>query len=204
MTMTNAWKGLAAVAALAAMGAALPAALPSPAAAQANPTLASIPEPMAETLHAKITALDPQTRKVTLQGASGRSVTVTAGPAVRLDMLQVGDTVNAQFYRSVAFELSTSMNAPPDAGAVAIGQNAQAPGGVGVALLRVSGLVVGKHPASDSLDIVSPSGGGVYTVHVTDPARIAMLGQVKVGDTVTAVVSDAVAVSIQKAPKSWF
>jgi hypothetical protein len=39
---------------------------------------------------------------------------------------------------------------------------------------------------------------------VTDPARIAMLSQLKVGDTITAVVSQALAVSIDPAPKSWF
>jgi hypothetical protein len=96
------------------------------------------------------------------------------------------------------------MNAPPNAAAVAIDQSATAPGGVGIALMRISGMVVAKHMASNSLDIVSPGGGGVYTVHVTDPARIALLSQVKVGDTITAVVSDAVAVSVEKAKSSWF
>jgi hypothetical protein len=52
--------------------------------------------------------------------------------------------------------------------------------------------------------MVNPSGGGVYTIHVTDPARQALLGQLKVGDTVTAVVSQALAVSIEPARKSWF
>jgi hypothetical protein len=204
MTKMNVWKSLAAAVALSTAGAVLPAGLSLPATAQTNPALASIPEPMAETLQAKITAINTQSRKVTLQGASGRSVIVTAGPLVRLEMLQVGDTVNAQFYRSVAFELSTSMNAPPNAGVVAVDQNATAPGGVAVALMRLSGTVVAKHMASNSLDIVNPGGGGVYTVHVTDPARIAMLAQVKVGDTITAVVSDAVAVSIEKAKTSWW
>ncbi|WP_431268061.1 hypothetical protein [Dankookia sp. P2] len=41
-------------------------------------------------------------------------------------------------------------------------------------------------------------------MHVTDPARVAMLSQVRIGDTVTAVVSDAVAVSVEKAKSSWF
>jgi len=70
--------------------------------------------------------------------------------------------------------------------------------------MRVSGTVVAKHMASNSLDVVSPGGGGVYTVHVTDPARIAMLSEIKVGDTITAVVSDAMAVSIEKAKTSWW
>jgi hypothetical protein len=201
---TKRCKSLAMVAVLATAAVAWPATLPTPAAAQANPTLPSVPEPMAETIQAKITALNPQNRKITLQGANGRSVTVTAGPMVRLEMLQVGDTVNAQFYRSVAFELSTSMNAPPNAGVIAVAENATAPGGVGVGLMRVSGTVVGKHMASNSLDLVSPGGGGVYTLHVTDPARIAMLSQVKIGDTITAVISDAVAVSVEKAQTSWW
>jgi hypothetical protein len=159
---------------------------------------------MAESLQAKITAINTQTRKMTLQGASGRTVSVTAGPMVRLEMLQVGDTVDVKFYRSVAFELSKTMNVAPNAAAVAVDQNATAPGGVGVVLVRLSGTVVGIHPASNAIDVVSPGGGGVYTVHVTDPARIAMLSQVKVGDTITAVVSDAFAVSVEKAKSSWF
>ena len=204
MTRTHVLKSLAFAAALATAGTALPVAMSAPASAQANPTLASIPEPMAETLHAKITAINTQTRKVTLRGASGRAVTVTAGPLVRLEMLQTSDTVDVQFYRSVAFELSKTMNVAPNAALVAVDQNATAPGGVGVALMRLSGTVVGLHPASNSVDVVSPGGGGVYTIHVTDPARIAMLSQVKLGDTITAVVSDAFAVSIEKAKTSWF
>ena len=51
---------------------------------------------MAETIHAKISAIDTQARKITLRGASGRTVTVTAGPVVRLEMLQAGDTVDVQ------------------------------------------------------------------------------------------------------------
>src|SRR4051812_1184790 len=98
MTRTHVLKSIALAAALATAGISVPLAMSAPASAQANPALASIPEPMAETLHAKITAIDPQTRKVTLRGASGRTVTVTAGPMVRLEMLQTGDTVDVQFY----------------------------------------------------------------------------------------------------------
>jgi len=185
---------------------ALPAALPSPAAAQgSNPTLTNvIPEAAAATIHAKIEKIDPQSRQVTLTGPSGHSVTLTAGDAVRLDMLKAGDTVNAKYYRSVAFMLSPNMDAPPNEVAQVTARPVQAPGGLGVRLTRISGLVVGIHLAANSIDVVNPTGGGVYTVHVTDPSRIAMLGTLKVGDTVTAVVSEAVAVSIEPAPRSWF
>src|SRR4051794_1161493 len=55
-----------------------------------------IPESEAVTLHAKIMAIDANSRAVTLKGPSGEQATVTAGPLVRLDMLKVGDTVNAK------------------------------------------------------------------------------------------------------------
>jgi hypothetical protein len=188
----------------------LPVALPPGAAAQSNPVIKNIiPESEAVTIHAKITAINPTDRWVTLAGASGHQVTVVAGPNVRLDMLKVGDRVNAQYYRSVGFVV----NPPPtgsgvpvsdDQMAQIIAQPAQAPGGVGVRLTKVQGTVVGIDLAAHSVDLVNPSGGGVYTVDVTDPARIAMLGSLKVGDTITAVISQAFAVSLEPAPKSWF
>jgi hypothetical protein len=184
--------------------------LPRGVAAQANPTLTNvIPNSESATLYARITAINPKTRAVTLVGASGDRVTLIAGPAVRLEMLKVGDRVNAQYYRSVAF-----MVKPPAGGSgtpvtddqitQVLAQPAQAPGGIGVSLTKISGTVVGIDMAAHRLDLVSPSGGGVYTIDVTDPSRIAMLGSLKVGDTVTAVISQALAVSIERAPKRWF
>jgi hypothetical protein len=174
-----------------------------PAAAQQHPVLRNvIPESASMTVQAKITAVNPSTREVTLQGRSGNTVTVTAGPVVRLDMLKVGDTVNAQYYRSVAFGISAPKggNEAPQSkdGMVEMtDQPAEAPGGVGVRLIRVQGLVVGIDRAANSFDVVNPSGGGVYTIEVTNPERIARLSEVKVGDTITAIVSQAVAVSIE-------
>jgi len=188
----------------------LPLALPHQAAAQDTPTLPSvIPESEAVTIQAKITAIKPSTRWVTLAGASGQQVTVVAGPAVRLELLKVGDRVNAKYYRSVGFVVT-----PPSGGngvptsdnqiTQLLAQPVQAPGGVGVRLTRVSGTVVGIDLAAHSVEVVNPSGGGIYTIDVTDPSRIAMLGSLKVGDTVTAVITETLAVSIEPAPKTWF
>ncbi len=63
---------------------------------QANSVTSPIPAPEAVTLQAKITAINPQTRRITLTGAHGNTVRVTAGHAVDLSRLKVGDTVNAQ------------------------------------------------------------------------------------------------------------
>lgn len=172
---------------------------------QANPVASPVPLPAAVTLHAKITALDPASRAVTLTGAGGQSVTLTAGPAVRLDQLKVGDTVNAQYYRSVAFLVTgPGGTAPANAGVAAAERPVKGPGGVVFTRVRISATVVGIDLAAHSLDVIDPSGGAVRTIVVTDPRRIAVLPTLKVGDTVTATVSQALAVSITPAPKSWF
>jgi hypothetical protein len=168
-----------------------------------------IPQAEAVTLQAKITAIDPSTRTVTLKGASGNSVTVTAGPLVRLDLLQVGQTVNAKYYRSVAFVV----NPPRGGNGVPVSQSqfsqvtmqpVEAPGGVALRMVKISGTVVGVDLSSNSISVVNPSGGQVYTIDVTDPARVAMLPSLHVGDTINAVVSQVLAVSITPAPKGWF
>jgi hypothetical protein len=188
----------------------IPATWLHPAAAQGNPKLSNIVPPSAEmTILAKITAINPNTREVTLQGRSGNTVTMTAGPIVRLDKLKVGDVVNAKYYRSVAFEMSGPQggNATPQSNnqqEQAVAQLAEAPGGIAVRETKVSGLVVAIDMAAHSVDLVNPSGGGIHTVEVTDPDRIAMLSQVKVGDTITAVVSETLAVSIEPASTSLF
>ena len=185
---------------------ALPAIVPPAAVAGDNPTYANvIPRAVAVTMHAKISAIDRQTRQVTLKGRAGESVTLVAGPMVRLELLKVGDAVNATYYRSVAFVVSQPGTAVPENEMrMALARPAEAPGGVAVTVSRMSGLVVGIDLAAHSVDLVDPNGGGVYTVDVVDPQRQAQLDKLHVGDTITAVVSETLAGAIDPAPNSWF
>jgi hypothetical protein len=195
---------MATIAAIACGTTIIPALL-HPAAAQQHPVLKNvIPESASMTIKANITAINPTTREVTLQGPSGTKVTVTAGPIVRLEMLKVGETVNAQYYRSVGFDVSGPKggNGTPKSTSEmrqAIEQRAEGPGGIAARVTQVQGLVVGIDRAANSIDVANPSGGGVYTIEVTNLERIAMLPQVKIGDTITAVISEALAVSIEPA-----
>ena len=208
MTLLKNVVRIAAAAAVAGTALTVTAVLPHPAAAQPTPTL-SVPDSEAVTAQARIASLDAKTRKVRLVGASGHSFTVTAGPEVRLNLLKVGDHVDIKYYRSVAFAVApprveNGVPANDDALKQVLLQPAQAPGGVGLRMIRVSGTIVAIDMASHSLDLVNPSGGGVFTVDVTDPARIQAMSSLKVGDTVTAVVSEALAVSIEPARRRWF
>ena len=162
----------------------------------------ALPPSEAVTLQATITAINPQTREVTLQGATGSSVTLQVSDAVRLELLKVGDTVDAQYYRSVAFLIGATGQPVPESGmAVMAARNPEGPGGAGVRVTRLSAIVVGIDLPGHRVDIVEPKGGPVRTVTVTEPERIAMLPKLKVGDTVTAVIREALAVSITPAGK---
>jgi hypothetical protein len=179
---------------------------PAPQAATASN---AIPQSEQVVLQAKIKKINTETRAVTLENSSGEKVTVTAGPLVRLNLLKVGDTVNAKYYRSVAFLVNgpAGGNGTPvsnDQMAAAVAQPAQAPGGVAVGVIKIQGTVVGVDLASNTINVINPSGGQVYTLDVTDPARQAMLSSLNVGDTITAVVSQTLAVTITPAPKHWW
>lgn len=181
-----------------------PVTLARPAAAQGGmPVLKNVvPEAAAVSIRAKITAIDQNSRRVTLTGQSGQQVTVTAGPGVRLEMLKVGDTVDAQYYRSVAFLVSPpGAPAPQNEVEQVIARPVEAPGGVAMQATQISGLVVAIDLAHHTIQVVNPQGGEVVMIDVTDPARQAMLPSLKVGDTITAVVSQALAVSLQPPAK---
>jgi hypothetical protein len=166
-----------------------------------------IPEAASDTIYAKIAAINPQSREVTLAAANGRKVTVIAASQVPPDKVKVGDRVNVHYYRCVTFLVSKSMQVPregertqlpPDQAKLLQRQaQAQAPGGVNVRMTQVSGLVVGVRPGAHTVDVVNPTGGGVYTIQASDPSRDALINSLKVGAMVTAVVSPPIATSIE-------
>ena len=168
-------------------------------------TLPNLPTGTEVSVQARITNINARTRVITLRGPSGNRFTVTAGDGVRLELLKTGDIVNLQYYRSVAFLVGSPKDPVPDDAFTAIlARKATAPGGAAVAVTRISATVVGIDLAAHSVDVVDPTGGAVYTINVQDPARQAMLAQLKVGDTVTAAVSQALAISVTPAPRRWF
>lgn len=192
----------AAALALCALAVAVP--VPSQAADEGKPTtplLANVvPQDDEVTLQATIRSIDRNTREVALLGASGAQVRMTAGPAVRLEMLKPGDKVTAKYYRSVAFVVTTGGAKVPENQVKAIvARPAQAPGGIALRQTQISGLVVGIDLAAHTVDLVNPGGGLVYTVYVADPERQTRMSELKVGDTVTAIVTETLAVSINPA-----
>src|SRR3712207_935403 len=94
----------ASVTALLCATSALPIGLPTRAAAQANPTITNvIPEGGNYSVKGKVQAVDSAARKLTIIPEANAPLPMTAGPGVNLADIEVGDTVNAHYSRSVAF-----------------------------------------------------------------------------------------------------
>ena len=152
------------------------------------------------TARAKVQAIDLATREVTLVGPEG-VFTIHAGDAVRnLDKINVGDTVVATYYASIVLVLSAPGTQVPDNQVNAAASRA-AKGQMPAAALRtkmiVTGTVVAVDLVNHAISLVNPSGGMVHTFNVTDPQRQAALKRVKVGDSLTAVGTEAFAIALE-------
>ncbi len=155
------------------------------------------------TARATVKAVNPATRAVTLAGPAGNIFTVIAGPQViNFDRINAGDTVVAKYQESVVYVLSPPNGKIPEASltadAVAAPKGADPAGAVSARLI-VTGLVVGIDPANHTLQLVDPSGGAVTTAQVSSEAGRRNFDMIRVGDTITAVISAALAVALDPA-----
>jgi Cu/Ag efflux protein CusF len=153
------------------------------------------------TARAKVQAIDLATREVTLVGPQGNAFAVHASDAVHnLDKVKVGDTVVATYYASIVLVLSSPGTQVPDSqvnAAAARAAKGQLPAGAVSTKVIVTGTVVGVDLVDHTISLVDPSGGMVHTFNVTDPRRQAALKRVKVGDSLTAIGTEAFAVALE-------
>jgi hypothetical protein len=154
-------------------------------------------------LRAKVTAIDQSTRMVTLVGPQGRSQTLKVGDEVRnLPQVKVGDTVNVVYHASVTYVLAPRGTKLPDNSVTAAGARAapgQMPAGAVGAKIVVTSTVIGIDLARHSLQLVDPDGGQVRTVDVVTPEGQQSMKMIKIGDTITGVASEALAIVVAPA-----
>ena len=169
----------------------------APAVAQQNPTMTNvIPDGGTGSMNGTVKTIDPSARTMTITSKSGDPVNFVVAPSVRVDNVNVGDDVDAQYERTVVF-LITGPNVAPPAQSQTVGQFAHTPGGIPAEGLQLAGTVT-KIDSGNSFDVVNPGGGGIYTIKVTDPQKVAMLSHMKVGDTVAVNVSPLTITAITK------
>jgi hypothetical protein len=152
---------------------------------------------------AVVKTIDLQTRIMTLEGAGGETITLKVGEQVRnLPQVRPGDTIIAHYYMSSAYVLAPPGSKLPGDSLTTVGARAapgDKPGAAVGSKLVVSGLVVGVDPTLHTVSLVDPAGGGVRTMNVVTPEGQQSMKLIKVGDTITAIITAAVLVGVEPA-----
>ena len=157
---------------------------------------------IAETVKASaaIVAIDTTYRIVTLKTAEGKVFEVLCGPEVKnFAQLKVGDTVAAQYVRALSLELKKAgAHASPASvqAASAVTSGGATPGAAAGAQVTVLADVTAVNAAKQTVTLRGPKGNSV-DLTVRDPAQLA---NIKKGDQVEAVYTEAVAISVESAP----
>jgi Cu/Ag efflux protein CusF len=147
---------------------------------------------------ATIEALEPATRGVTLKGPEGKVFSLTAGPEIKnYDKLKVGDKVTAEYSQALSLELKKGGGSAPGTAQTQAATRAPA-GQVGGAVGRQVTIVADVVEVSAEKKTVTLRGpkGNVVDLSVPDPGQ---LKNIKKGDQVEAVYTEALAVSVQPA-----
>jgi hypothetical protein len=149
------------------------------------------------TATAKVTAVDPAKRMVTLVNEAGETNTYTLGKNVRnFDQIKVGDQVNATLLESVAVAVRKS-DAAPNAGerdVVAVAPKGAMPGVVMAKTREITAKIVSIDPTARTMTVEGPMGGKpTFKVGLN-----VNLDQLQQGDAVTLRVTDALAIRVEK------
>lgn len=153
---------------------------------------------------ARITAVDTNARTVTFTFANGATATRKVSPTLaNFNAARIGQNVSVGFEDRLTFVLSGPNAKTPrdrDINVSATASMGKSGASVSADQLVVSWWVTGVDVAAGTISVINPAGGEVRTYSVTTQAGRDQLPRVKPGDTLTAIDSQILVVSI--APKS--
>ena len=151
-------------------------------------------------VRATVESVDPAAHTVTLKGPRGKTFTVNVDEKIKsLSSLKVGDEVVATYYEAVAFELKKPGEAVPRKTEKDVVTPGSKPGEAGMSgrQTTIVATIEAIDEAKGSVTLRGPEGRSV-DVTARDPKN---LKKVKVGDLVEITYTEALAVSIEPAPK---
>jgi hypothetical protein len=158
-----------------------------------------------QTTSAKVTvkAVDAATRHLVVKDASGDVYSIKVPKAAHnFSQIKAGDTISLTYQRETEYVLSSPNSPlPPDTDTAIAARTAKGelPAGLVANHLVVTGAVVGIDRTNHTLKLVDPKGGRVHTIYVRSADRQKALAKVKVGDTLTAYVTEALAIVVNPA-----
>jgi hypothetical protein len=152
-------------------------------------------------LSAQVMAIDKATRTLTLKGPKGDVVDLVAGDEVRnFDQIRLGDFVVARYLQSLTLELQkTRVKAGEpivreEAGRAAPGER---PAAAGARQVTAIADVTAVDPKKSTITLKGPR-GNVVTLPVQNQDQFKV---VKKGDQVLVTYTEALALSVEPAPK---
>ncbi len=148
---------------------------------------------------ATVEAIDTAARTVTLKGPSG-SVTLAVGPeAKNFDRIKVGDLVVAQYTEALTLELKkggTAIRSRTESDTAAVARPGARPGRTVGRQTTVVADVIAVDRQKQVVTLRGPN--RVVDLKLGDPEQIKLIN---VGDQVEATYTEAVALSVEPAPK---
>jgi hypothetical protein len=150
---------------------------------------------------AQVVSIDKATRTVTLKGPKGNVVDVVAGDEVRnFDQIKLGDFVVVRYAQALTLELRKAKG--PTGDVTVSEQTARAkpgeqPAAAGARQVTAIATVTAVDPKKKTITLKGPR-GNVVTLDVQNPDQFKV---VKKGDQVDVTYTEAVALSVEPAPK---
>ncbi len=172
-------------------------------AADGQPTTPSSRTSMSEllTLVGEVTALDVATRTITLRGPLGGEVTGKVAPEVKnLPQVKVGDLVTTSYYSSLAVSAHKKGEPNPlfTGGDVTTAEAGKRPAGHLIEQTKATVTVVAVDTKARTLT-VSDEQGDLFTTDVIRPEFVAKLANLKPGDQLDLVLTEALFLEVTKA-----
>ena len=170
-------------------------------AAEKAPQKAAVSE--AVKLTATVKSVDYEKRLITLQGQDGKALTVEASPEVkRLKEIKAGDSVVIDYTQAIAVELkkagsSSGVSVKED---VKRAKASEKPGISGQREVKATVTIDAVDLKNNIVTFTGPQ-GNVNIVSIKRPQMREFLKTLKVGDKVDVTFTEAVAVSVEPAPK---
>ncbi len=152
-------------------------------------------------LSAQVVGIDKATRTVTLKGPKGNVVDVVAGDEVKnFAQIKLGDFVVARYAEALTLELrKTKVKAgePTVREEAARAKPGERPAAAGAREVTAIADVIGVDPKKSTITLKGPR-GNVVTLNVQNPDQFKV---VKKGDQVEVTYTEALALSVEPAPK---
>ncbi len=152
-------------------------------------------------ISALVVGIDKTTRTVTLKGPKGNVVDIVAGDAVKnFEQIKLGDFVVARYAEALTLELRKTRTG---AGDLAVREDAakakpgERPAVAGARQVTAIADVIAVDPQKSTITLKGPRGNEV-TLAVRNPDQFKV---VKKGDQVEVTYTEALALSVEPAPK---